>query len=200
MAEKKEYRSAIRSRKMIHQAFIELLREKSFERITVTDIVKQADINRSTFYAHYPDVRGLVEAIIQKTLDDSLELVQNTTFHDIFTDPGPFLEKMISIGMEYEEIYRLIGNTDFALRQVENIKAILLEKATSTIDIPEHIRHSKAFRIRVGFFVGGILNIFQLSMTGNLDCSTDEIKEQLANLILSNADLYRNWESNDRSV
>ena len=48
--EKKEYRSALRSRKMIRQAFFELLKEKSFEKITVTDVVKKADVNRSTFY------------------------------------------------------------------------------------------------------------------------------------------------------
>ena len=65
MAERKEYRSAIRSRRLIHQAFLELLREKPFEKITVTDIVNRADINRSTFYAHYPDVRGLVEALVE---------------------------------------------------------------------------------------------------------------------------------------
>ena len=37
--EKKEYRSAVRSRKLIRQAFYELLKEKSFEKITVTDIL-----------------------------------------------------------------------------------------------------------------------------------------------------------------
>ena len=31
MAEKKEYRSAVRSRRLINQAFLELLREKPFE-------------------------------------------------------------------------------------------------------------------------------------------------------------------------
>ena len=61
MAEKKEYRSAIRSRRFIRQAFMELLREKRLEKITVTDIVNRADINRSTFYAHYTDVKALIE-------------------------------------------------------------------------------------------------------------------------------------------
>ena len=30
---------------------------KDLSKITVTDIVNRADINRATFYAHYPDVR-----------------------------------------------------------------------------------------------------------------------------------------------
>ena len=36
--EKKEYRSAVRSRKMIRQAFFELLKEKNFEKITVNGL------------------------------------------------------------------------------------------------------------------------------------------------------------------
>ena len=46
-----EYRSAIRSRRMIREAYTVLLKEKDLSKITVTDIVNQADINRATFYA-----------------------------------------------------------------------------------------------------------------------------------------------------
>ena len=35
--------------------------ERNLQKITVTDIVTRADINRATFYAHYPDVRGVTE-------------------------------------------------------------------------------------------------------------------------------------------
>lgn len=53
---KAEYKSAIRSRRMIQRALVELLQEKELDKITVTDIVTRADINRGTFYAHYADL------------------------------------------------------------------------------------------------------------------------------------------------
>ena len=146
MGEKKEYRSAARSRRLINQAFLELLREKPFEKITVTDIVRRADINRSTFYAHYPDVRGLVEALMDQAVNQSVSLVANLSFEELFLDPIPFLSGMLEIGLENRELYRLIGSSDFALRQVEKLKTILLEKAISTVDIPEQIRQSNANR------------------------------------------------------
>ena len=49
---KAEYRSAIRSRKLINEALADLLTEKPLDKITVTDVVSRADINRGTFYAH----------------------------------------------------------------------------------------------------------------------------------------------------
>lgn len=193
MGEKKEYRSAVRSRRLIHQAFLELLQEKDFEKITVTDIVKRADINRSTFYAHYPDVRGMVEALLENTVSQSAKLIDNLDFQTLFTDPAPFLTDLLSIGLENIEVYRLLGRSDFAMRQVEEMKLIFMEKAATAVSIPEEIRRSNSFRIQINFFVGGMLNTFQQWLLGNLNCSEEEIMEQIANLILSNADSYRKW-------
>jgi AcrR family transcriptional regulator len=44
-----------RTRKLLEDAFIELLGEKSFEAITVQDIAARSTINRATFYAHFVD-------------------------------------------------------------------------------------------------------------------------------------------------
>ena len=49
MTERKENRNARRSRQMIREAFEALLKEKGFHKITVTDIVARAELNRSTF-------------------------------------------------------------------------------------------------------------------------------------------------------
>ena len=193
MGEKKEYRSAVRSRRLIHQAFLELLQEKDFEKITVTDIVKRADINRSTFYAHYPDVRGMVEALLENTVSQSVALMTNLDLQTLFTEPVPFLTDLLNIGMENIEIYRLLGRSDFAMRQVEEMKLIFMEKAVTAVSIPEEIRCSNSFRIQITFFIGGILNTFQQWLMGNLTCSSEEIMDQIANLILSNADSYRKW-------
>ena len=193
MAEKKEYRSAIRSRRLIRKALLELLQEKKFEKITVTDIANRADINRSTFYAHYPDVMGLLEELMEDTVNRSLELVSGIDMQLFLEDPMPVLEKLIAIGEENMEIYKLLGNSDFAMRQVERMKTVLVENAAGAVNIPEHIRSSEAFNIHMHFFVGGILNVYQQWILGSLSSSPDEIMKHLAELILNNKPMYMNW-------
>ena len=193
MTEKKEYRSAIRSRRFIRQAFMELLKEKKFEKITVTDIVNRADINRSTFYAHYPDVRGLVEDILDEVVRKSTQLIREMNYQSIFEDPRPFLRELLFIGMDNVEIYKRIGGTDFALRQIEELKTSLMDKAVSDVDVPEVIRMSNAYKIQINFFIGGILNTYQQWLQGNLVCTTEEIMEQIARVIQNNADMYLGW-------
>jgi AcrR family transcriptional regulator len=45
-----------RTRQLLHQAFLELMREKSFQ-----DISDRATVNRVTFYAHFVDKYALLE-------------------------------------------------------------------------------------------------------------------------------------------
>lgn len=42
--------------KKLKETFLELLKEMDFEKITVKMICERADVNRSTFYAHYTDI------------------------------------------------------------------------------------------------------------------------------------------------
>ena len=51
---KATYRNSVKSKKLIRSALITLLEKKQdITNITVSDIVKTANINRGTFYNHY---------------------------------------------------------------------------------------------------------------------------------------------------
>ena len=41
---------------LIRRAFLDLAKEKDFQKITVADITRRANINRMTFYSHYDTV------------------------------------------------------------------------------------------------------------------------------------------------
>ena len=70
-----EYRSAIRSRKLINAALADLLQEKPLDKITVTDVVNRAQINRGTFYAHYADIPDVIQNLIQNLLLNNLRIL-----------------------------------------------------------------------------------------------------------------------------
>ena len=51
-------------------ALIEILKTKSFEYITVSEICKKAGVNRSTFYLHYENTKDLLEETIHNMMDN----------------------------------------------------------------------------------------------------------------------------------
>lgn len=57
------------TRARIQSVFLEFLSKKDLSKITVTDICRQAEVNRTTFYNHYMDIYDLLD----KTENDILE-------------------------------------------------------------------------------------------------------------------------------
>lgn len=67
-------RRVVRTRKMLAAALLELMQEKNFDEITITDIAERADMNRATFYLHY----GTKEELLYKSLEERFDkLVQS---------------------------------------------------------------------------------------------------------------------------
>lgn len=191
MAEKREYRSAIRSRKLIRKAFMEILKEKNLEKVTVTDIVKRADINRSTFYAHYPDVLGVVEEIHAELLCYFEEYLATIDFSNFFEDPKKHLLIIVKIAEENEELYRMLAKSNTALKQMENLKKILVTKILTGMDVPEMYKGSFGFEFSVRFFIGGFIDIYTKWLEGEVDCSLEEMIEELSKLMLCAYEAYQ---------
>lgn len=59
-----------KTKQALNQALFTLLDEKTFQQITITDIVTVADVNRGTFYKHYRDKEELLDSIIDEVLAD----------------------------------------------------------------------------------------------------------------------------------
>lgn len=64
------------TRQVITDAFLQLLRQKPVERITVKEVCALAQINRSTFYRQYKDCFDLMEQLEQRGLELLEELLQ----------------------------------------------------------------------------------------------------------------------------
>jgi len=61
------------TKKAIRENFLNLLLKKSFDKITVKDIVEACEINRNTFYYYYKDIYDLMGDIFQTETNKVLE-------------------------------------------------------------------------------------------------------------------------------
>ena len=75
--EKKKDLRVIKTKKMIYTALVELMKEKTFEEIKVSDICEKALINRSTFYAHYEDKYELLIDFIKDLKEEFSQKLEN---------------------------------------------------------------------------------------------------------------------------
>jgi AcrR family transcriptional regulator len=101
IAEKLDRRQR-RTRTALRKALMELITEKSFDAITLQDIVDRADISRATFYLHYKDKEDLLFKSMKDIYDELASKLQGmhdqeavqqaiaTGNHDYFCDPTDF--------------------------------------------------------------------------------------------------------------
>ena len=180
---KAEYRSAIRSRRLIRQAYTALLKEKDLSKITVTDIVNRADINRATFYAHYPDVRGVTEEIENEIIAKMMDVLKNFKFTNFFRNPAPLLLQLSRYLEEDADFYRLLIRANGSEIFMENLKKIFTDYMLNNSDIPDEMRHSKMVNLRVRYFAGGIVNLYKQWFRGDLDCTLNDIAMEISKLL-----------------
>ena len=53
----------------MRRALVELIIERPFDAVRVTDILERADVGRATFYAHYRDKHDLLFSMFGEVID-----------------------------------------------------------------------------------------------------------------------------------
>lgn len=180
---KAEYRSAIRSRRMIRESFLKLLEEKDISKITITDIVNEADLNRSTFYAHYANIREITKEIENEVIDKMIEILKNFEFKNFFNNPTPLLLEVSKFLASNEETYRILLKVNNAETFLKKLKHEFAKYMLSNTDTSKYLKDSKMVNLRISYFAGGIINLYQDWFNGKLDCSLNDIALEVSKLL-----------------
>ena len=180
---KAEYRSSIRSKVLIKNALLSLMREKSFDKISVTDIVDRADINRGTFYAHFKDVRGVLDKICAGMVDEILFSIKETDVEDIVKDNSIVFKKIsdyISKDLEYFKlILKIDGIHDFILRKKSDAIRVLLESD----EISKSLVDMKEAEVVIDFAISAIVDTYSDIVLERLSVTLDEAPQYLSKII-----------------
>lgn len=171
----KEDLRVIKTKKIIYETLLELLKEKTFEEIKVSDICEKAMINRSTFYAHYSDKYELFASFI-KDLKDQLaqELGKNKNFSNSKEYYMEMLKLLIEHVEEKKEIYSAI--------MIHNRNSIIVDMVYDTVnaDIKSHIEEAKneskiPSDIVAKFYLGAVFNVSMEWLKNNSKYSKVEL-------------------------
>lgn len=69
-----------RTRRLLIDATMKLIVEEGYKAVTIREIVKVADVNRSTFYLHFRDKQDILEQIQEDIFNELAESVKYQTY------------------------------------------------------------------------------------------------------------------------
>lgn len=103
------------TRAAMQDALMDLLAERPLARISVKELCERADVNRSTFYAHYENI----DELLRDVEDDAIAWVRGA-LDDILSQPDP-----AGIGQVVERICQYIADNSRHLQVLMSPKADL---------------------------------------------------------------------------
>ena len=110
--ESKYFNTAVK----MDKALLKLLEKKDFEYITIKEICKEADVNRSTFYLHYENTSDLLKEASNYIIDDFLNYFsvyrsqvnidyQNSKLEDLLFITPEYLTPYLTYAKENQRIF-----------------------------------------------------------------------------------------------
>ncbi|WP_232698681.1 TetR/AcrR family transcriptional regulator [Brevibacillus daliensis] len=138
-------RRKVRTKRMIRDAFTELIKEKGFDEMTVKDITMKADINRGTFYLHYRDKYDLLEQSEEEIIEGLRHMEQGKPLkrEDVVTNrvidqPSPFITNLYEYLSEHAEFIKVLlgpkGDPAFPLKLKEVMRNNMEKTISSYLD------------------------------------------------------------------
>ncbi len=125
----------------MEKVFIEMLQTREVDEISVTDICKQAGLNRSTFYANFIDIYDLAEKVEKHLVENFFSLFEAEIEQKTSTNNFLKLFKNIYENQLFYRTYFKLCKDNTALIGYDTIKA---EKHFNSKYIDYHIEFFKS--------------------------------------------------------
>jgi len=175
-------RRAARTRRLINEALMDLMHSRSFEQITVQDIIDKADIGRTTFYAHFKDKEDLATQFFEEKMEDLTKGIQPVS-GKILVFPiaemfAHLKEQNAShsawLGSRGREFLFSIGQKYWFRRLEKELKAHTPKNHTPHVPVP----------IIAQILIGAATSLLHWWMSNKMPYSPEEMQEMYNRIVL----------------
>ena len=154
------------SQEKIERAFIELLQSREIKEITVSDIIKNTGLNRSTFYANYFDIFDLADKTRAKLENEFSNLFAEYDYFNERSGANKMFAHIKKNQIFYKTYFKLCYDDKHLISIYDPERAA-----------QEHIDSN--IRYHIEFFRNGLNAIIKLWLAGGCQESPEEMAEVL---------------------
>ena len=186
MLKQSEDRRARRSRKLLKQGLLELMGEKRFSQISVRDITERMDLNRGTFYLHYPDTTALLQSLETDILREAQEMVDRHLPEVGGGTLKPVFEPILDYIVEHQDTCRALFVNNSTSNFVDRLHELICRNGAALVRERYPAAGERALEDLLNFLAYGLIGLIK----GWFDQNMVQSKETLvrtADLLVSGA-------------
>ena len=160
MLKNPEDRRVRRTRRLLKESLLELMREKNFSQITARDVTDNADMNRSTFYLHYPDTTALLQSAEADLLAETQSLVDEY-IQGSAADRSirRLFEPVLDFVVEHREICTMLFENDEASQFTEHLQKLIQRNGAGLVRVWFQPKDEQQVSYLLGFVTYGLITL-----------------------------------------
>lgn len=162
MVKQSQDRRARRSRRMLKESLLELMKQKRFSEISVRDVTDGADMNRGTFYLHYTDTADLLQSLeadlfqeLQALIDDHIqESMDDRTLR-------PVLEPILDCAADRREVWEVLLSDSASTGFLQGLQALIRRNGAPLVEAWFHPQDSSLTDYLLTFLAWGFAGLLR---------------------------------------
>jgi len=183
MKKEKEDRRVKYTRMVLKESFIRLLEEKDISQITIKEICDRADINRTTFYAHYSDPYDLMRKIENELLDNVTSYLSDHLRKSFDVNIVTAVERIFEYIRENASICKLLLSERGDINFQKRIMTLVYDTSMDNLLSRGMITREQAEYIHA-FIITGCVGVVQKWLDEDMAQSSRQMAEMLVTLSL----------------
>lgn len=158
----KDNKQTVRSIRWLKDALVDLMQNKAFSDISISDIVKKSDLSRQTFYNHY----GSKEQILKDILEDIHEIIKHRIINSKDAAFEEIVMEMLKVYYLNRDFLILVGNNNLLTFWADSLRNVFPDTSAiytkAAIDVTSAI-----FQYYYVYHITGFVNVVYVWLKNN---------------------------------
>ncbi|MCI9331051.1 MAG: TetR/AcrR family transcriptional regulator [Oscillibacter sp.] len=160
MLKNPEDRRARRSRKLLKESLLELMKRKTFSEISVRDVTEAADMNRATFYLHYTGTAELLQSVEEDLLGELQTLVGDHMQETVAVGSvAPVFEPVLDFLVEHRETCAVLFASSEASGFFQSLQKLVHENGAPLVRAWFHPADPRLTNYLLNFLAWGFIGL-----------------------------------------
>ena len=178
-----------KSKRELKEALLVLMEQKDFKRISITDIVTCADLNRGTFYKHYQSKEELLHELIDDVMENLIQSYREPYLHSktfVVSELTTSKIKIFEHVASHAKFYAIIVNSNVLPGFQNKICDVLKQLAQRDLKVVENINRKIDLELYCSYNAYALFGLIVEWVKGGFRYTPHHMAEQLIEFLSYN--------------
>ena len=176
-------RSVRNTKRRLHEGLLQLMETRPIQEISVKELTELVDVNRGTFYFHYPDLY----ALLREMEEDFFEAFRGTLHETIPTGSSAYhdyLGAVFSFLDSKRSFCSIMLGPNGDMQFVERVKALVDDTISYFWQMKEHHADRAKYEMYNVFIINGCIGLIQKWLGDPDRTSPEEMARMAATIVM----------------